>query len=200
MRLSSRLACAASLILACAAAPASAADSAYTTLDFARCKQVIVEANRVEPGAEWYEARCPGYRDYPLYYTEVDLRVSIAYGQSHMDPGDAWGSFASFNHVHHTIEWRLHPAAGGVRPVATIHRWFVAPAEGGPDRQVLAVARVTQPGGPAGCTVGYVDANANRDANALARDVADTVAPGFVCGKERPRWYGATTAATPAAY
>jgi hypothetical protein len=48
--------------------------------------------------------------------------------------------------------------------------------------RVLVVTRL----GPGGvCHVGYVDARANPDANALARKIADESARTFKCGKQK---------------
>ena len=40
------------------------------------------------------------------------------------------------------------------------------------------------------CVVGYVDALANRNANQLARDVADTEAADFICTKDQAVFHG----------
>lgn len=173
--------------------PALAAESAYTRLDVDACRQVIVEANRVEPNAEWFEATCPGYGGLPVYYTEIDLRVRIAYGTSDMGKAQLWGSFSGFNYAHHTIEWRLGRDGA---PFATIHRWFVSGNDGGADRQVLMIHKIAQPGMP-GCTVGMIDATVNADANVLARDIADGVVRDFACGRDRAQWYGGIDGRTP---
>ncbi|WP_349368820.1 hypothetical protein [Salinarimonas sp.] len=170
-------------------APAAAQESAYTTLAFETGCRVVSESGPDEP--PWVELICDGFRDYPVHVSDDGERMSLAYGFA-PDERD-WMSFQTFNRVHDTIEWRL---AGG-RPVATIHRWFVSDLDGG-ERQVLVVSRVWQPDGAPGCRVGFVDAQANADANVLAREIADTHAAGFACGKEIPAWRGATTPATPA--
>nr|WP_321442811.1 hypothetical protein [uncultured Cohaesibacter sp.] len=36
------------------------------------------------------------------------------------------------------------------------------------------------------------EATAEPDANQLARDVADSVVPGFACGQDQPQWHGKT--------
>lgn len=45
--------------------------------------------------------------------------------------------------------------------------------------------------------VGYVDAAENPDANALARRIADDVAPGFTCGIDEAQGYGTVSERTP---
>lgn len=170
-------------------APAAAQESAYTQLAFETGCTVVEESGPDEP--PWVQLLCEGYESYPVHVSDDGERMSLAYGFA---PDERhWTSFQSFNRVHETVEWRLVDS----RPVATIHRWFVADLDGG-ERQVLVVSRVWQPDGAPGCRVGYVDAQANPNANVLARAVADRLAPGFKCGKEDPAWHGATSARTPA--
>ncbi len=42
------------------------------------------------------------------------------------------------------------------------------------------------------CIAGFVEATAEGNGNQLARDVADQVVPGFVCGQDQPQWHGQT--------
>jgi len=55
---------------------------------------------------------------------------------------------------------------------------------------VLVISKVGQPDDRSGCVAGLVDALANPDANALARKVADEVAPSFVCEKDTAVYHG----------
>jgi hypothetical protein len=55
--------------------------------------------------------------------------------------------------------------------------------------QVLVVSKVAGKDGQ-GCVVGYVDALANPKANSLAREIADTRAKGFVCGRDEAQYHG----------
>jgi hypothetical protein len=57
------------------------------------------------------------------------------------------------------------------------------------DKPMLVVTRL--PPGPV-CHVAYVDAQANRDANALARKAADEFARDFQCAKDKVKVIGAT--------
>ena len=79
---------------------------------------------------------------------------------------------------------RAVPAGGRETPFATIHRWFVADGEGGPDVEVLVVEKVGQVHGREGCAVGYVVATGNADANGKARRIADRQARDFACGDQ----------------
>lgn len=182
------------LLAALVALPVHAAESVYSTLDFESGCRVVDAPPTDDPHQGWAKLMCLGIDDYPVFVSDSDARMSLAYGFA---PADRpWTSFQSFNYVHQTIEWRFPTAAAGARPMATIHRWFIDAQSGG-RRQVLVVSRVWQPDGNPGCVVGYVDANANRNANVLAREIADRLAPGFKCGKDTPRYHGTVTSRTP---
>jgi hypothetical protein len=76
----------------------------------------------------------------------------------------------------------------GRTPIATILRWFIDAGDESSPGQVLVVSKVgtDRPG----CVVAYVDALANADANALAREAADRMAPGVDCATHFPSYYG----------
>ena len=178
------------LLAAAIAAPAARAnESTYTDRDLDACKTLSQEA---EGGS--VSLQCAGYKDLAVYFKEGDLRQSQAYGpisKAWLD--EAFESFGQFNHTNAKIEWRL--AADG-RPIATIVRWFVSDPETTSDTetrygQVLVVSTVATVENPTSCVVGYVDALENKDANALARKVADDEAHDFACGMAEPQWHGA---------
>ncbi|MCI5075529.1 hypothetical protein [Oricola sp.] len=163
--------------------------SSYTKLDIqAGCVQI----SSYEAGASY---SCDGLSGYGILFSEGDLRQSVFFG--HVGPWYAdggWQSFGPFNYVNDTVEWRL---SDGV-PYATILRWFIEtdnPATGSPDDahrgEVLVVSKVGQPGVADACAVGYVDARVNPDANALAREIADTMAETFACGFDTAVYHGA---------
>jgi hypothetical protein len=89
----------------------------------------------------------------------------------------------------------MRETRGRGRPFAAIVRWntFLLDARDTPDKavrgQVLVVTRLS-PGGV--CHIGYVDALANGNANALARNIADERARAFDCGTDKPIIFGAT--------
>lgn len=137
-------------------------------------------------------ARCTGYGEYPVHFSEGDLRQMLQFGFVEK-PFNYWQSFAEFNQIHNVIEWRLN----GRAPGATILRWFIEnidPDTGSPSKayegQVLVISTVGIPENPESCIVGYVDARANKDANLLAREIADNLAPTFRCGVDRPEYHG----------
>jgi len=178
----------ASLAALAAAAPAWANESTYTDRDLDACKTLSQE----EEGAS-VTLQCDGYRDFAVYFKEGDLRQSQSYGpisKAWLD--GAFESFGPFNHSNAKIEWRLD---GKGVPVATIVRWFVSDPQTTSDTdarygQVLVVSTVATAENPTSCVLGYVDALENKDANALAREIADTKASGFTCGKDEPQWQG----------
>lgn len=168
-----------------AVTPAVAAESVYTDLLLDKC-ETLVAPKPDEPGGDFMSASCSGLGDYRVLFKEGDLRQSIHYGyltRSIIDT--AFESFGGFNHMNPKIEWRV--AADG-RPYAAIQRFFVGDSDN--MGQVLTVSRVGQPGDEEGCPVGYVDALANPNPNELARQVADTIASTFACGKDTPAYHG----------
>jgi len=167
--------------------PATANESVYTDLDLDRCQTIASD----DMGASM---KCKGYRDYPIYFAEGDLRQSMLYGpvRAELIEG-AFESFAPFNHVNTKVEWRLD---GSGRPVAAILRWFLENVgdTGMPTKEaeghVLVIARVAQPDDGLRYVVGYVDALSNPKANELARQVADGDARDFACGFQEAMWIG----------
>ena len=135
---------------------------------------------------------CPGKSGLMVLIAEDDLREVVSVGRNRIaaagEPAaQVW--FHPFNSSAHIVEWR---AADG-KPFAIIQRWHIADnsdldKSGRPtDKPMLAVTRL--PPGPV-CHVAYVDAQANRDANGLARKAADEFARGFQCGKDEVKVIG----------
>lgn len=172
---------------ALAASAAKANESAYSERNLDACKTLSQEDEGPSVTLE-----CAGYKDLAVYFKEGDLRQSQAYGpisKAWLD--EAFESFGPFNHTNAKIEWRI--AAG--KPVATIVRWFVSDPETTSDTdtrygQVLVVSTIATAENPTSCVVGYVDALENKDANKLARKVADEEAHDFACGLNEPQWHG----------
>jgi len=140
---------------------------------------------------------CPGKSNLVVVISEGDLRETVSIGrnraQAAREPAaQAW--FGPFNSTAHTVEWR---AVDG-KPFATIQRWHIADnadpdKEGRPTaKPMLAVTRL--PPGPV-CHVAYIDGQANRNANELARQAADEFARDFKCGKDEVKVIGENGAA-----
>ena len=89
----------------------------------------------------------------------------------------------------------LPPGDDG-KPFAAILRWFIdnPGPDGGSTREsrgeILVVSRVGTADYGGSCMVALVDAKANPDANALARQMADDTASDFACGMQEPEWVG----------
>lgn len=161
--------------------PAQAGDwrSVYTDLNLETCTKI----SAYEVGADY---ACPGYKGYPVLISESDLRYAVSYGFGAREE-PAWGQvFPQFNDPGARIEWLLsEDPERGELPVGTILRFFIAaPDYEDPDRQVLVVTRI-EPGST--CQVAHVDALANPDANALAREAAARLIPGFDCSRDPER-------------
>ena len=172
-------------LLACPAAFANS--SAYTKLKQQDCTTTTQD----EAGAN---STCPGFGDYPLYIKDGDLRIAVTYGPALQVIIDrSFESFSSFNNINETTEWRLNNKG---LPFAAIQRWYIEndpSGDGTSSRsrgQVLVISRVAQPEDGLSCVVGYVDALANANANALSRTVADNEARDFACGYSEPMWWG----------
>lgn len=178
------------------AAPTLAAESAYTDVDLDHCK-TLSQPSEDEPG-DYVSLQCKGYGDYPLYYAEGDLRQTVHFGYLDQEIIDeAFETFGPFNYIGKKVEWRLD---GNGVPYAAILRYFIQnanPDTGMGDKQhegqVLVISRVGRPNDKRGCVIGYVDALKNPEPNVLARKVADDMAEGFICGKDRPAFHGEKT-------
>jgi hypothetical protein len=140
---------------------------------------------------------CPGKSGLVVLIREDDLRQTVSVGPNRAaaakEPA-AEAGFAPFNSTAPTVEWR---AVDG-KPFAIIQRWRIADNNdldkaGTPtSKPVLAVTRL--PPGPV-CHVAYIDGQANRNANELARRAADEFARDFKCGRDEVRVVGEKGAA-----
>jgi hypothetical protein len=162
-------------------------ESAFTDFDLKKCRHIPGEAE--EDYGEWH---CKGYGGMPVWMGAGDQRVMISFGPRAKDEPAAHQTLASFNGEGKKIEWRLEKSADPKRPFAAIMRWNTTKPDdkGDPIRgEVLVVTRLP-PG--AVCHVGYVDGRANRNANELAREIADRHAREFRCRKDAAVVLGAT--------
>jgi hypothetical protein len=181
----SRVAAGAAAVAALAGSYAPAAsqsiESAYTTFDTKACKHV--PGRDVEDYGSW---DCPGYRGLRVRLRAGDQRMYVTFGSWRKDDVALSQTFPGFNSAYEgTVEWRLEKQAGGkTRPFATILRWHVR-AESDTMRSTGRALVVTRLGPGGVCHVGYVDARANPDANALARRIADEHARSFRCGTDK---------------
>ncbi len=162
------------LALFAAPAPAqSPADSAYTDLDTDNCEIL----SQVEEG-ESISWRCPGFRTFPVYVNAGDGRFDVDAGLD----DESFDTIGQFNAPGPRVEWRLRDQA----PFAIIYRLreVALDARG----STLFVETIGTAGVP-GCTVATV-AGEVPDANQMARDLADALAPNFRCGVNQPARVG----------
>lgn len=169
------------------AVPAQDANRAvFTTLDLKTCRT----QSTGNDGKIW---RCTGLTGYPVQLSETDDRTFLTVGPAPLKRRASRQTLSVPNTLfpkakRATIEWRVTQLTptGAAIPYATIVRYFTArnDARG----QVLVVSRVTP---DESCHVALIDADANPEALALARHIADTTARTFDCQK-RPSVEGAT--------
>jgi hypothetical protein len=146
--------------------------SAYTDLNLDQCS--VLESD--DFGTSW---ACPGYKGYPLYVAEGDLRFLLSYGFGALDEPAAGQTLPPFNTLGPRLEWRLRMEAGVLKPFATIVRYHTADPETGEDRGQVLVVTQLEPGST--CQIAWIDALANANANELAREAADENAGSFDC-------------------
>lgn len=169
-----------------AASPSFAAEngSAYTKLVLDQCRQEPPDPDDPLMGGVWW---CEGYADIPVRVAEGDERFLVSYGEGAADELAASQTLPAFNVINETLEWRLDPSG---KPFATILRFFTDPGGMGDKVQILVMTRL----GPHGqiCHIGYVNASINPDANTIAREVVDNLAPVFDCSKDHALEFGLT--------
>jgi hypothetical protein len=188
---------AAALLVAAVSGPVSPTDaqtfsSSYTSSAPKDCRTIGKPGNNGST-----KQVCPGKPGLVVLLSEDDLRQTVSVGPTAAaaakEPAaETW--FAPFNSTANTIEWR----AVDDKPFAIIQRWMIADGEhpdktGNPtNRPILTVTRL--PPGPV-CHVAYIDGQANRSANEVARRAADEFARDFKCGKDEVKVVGEKGAA-----
>lgn len=131
---------------------------------------------------------CTGYKTYKVL-RKTAMMTSVQFGYLSNDIlEDYLETFVEANTVGDTIEWRLDDT--GV-PRAAIIRFRFGPytdtdGKTKPADSILVISKVGQPDNPVGCVIGLVNASRNKNANEIARRVADDVEPGFVCAQDTP--------------
>ncbi|MDW3096951.1 MAG: hypothetical protein R8J41_02535 [Alphaproteobacteria bacterium] len=174
----------AGVFVAAFAAPASAEPvSKYSDINLDTCPQGQDFGD--EPA---YEAICPGPDGWELRVMEGDLRFWVEPRRAGEQTETHFQTLSSFNNVHTKAEWRGEVAAGSFEPYAMILRYFIDTGMGEESGKgnVLVVTKVPATPGERSCHIGYVDAKAVTDANAVAQQIADTTADNFDCEKHTP--------------
>lgn len=155
-------------------ADAGGYSSVYTDFDLEACR---VTGESTEGASVDYA--CPGRADVPIF-------VHLGDGRFDLDAGVDGGEFmtiGAFNELGERLEWRTKDGV----PVAVIFRYRDVTPQG-EGRTVLAVEKVGQAGAP-GCRVAQI-AGDTPDANDVAREIADTRAESFRCGRDEARIVG----------
>jgi hypothetical protein len=179
------IACGLAPTLGPAPAAANPVKSLYTTVDLKVCRQL----KRHRDGGAW---RCEGLAGLPVYVAEGDLRHFVSVGADAQKRRAATQTLGAFNSIFEkgqsraTIEWRFNRRGERRLPYAIIVRFHTS--RDGRNGDVLVVSKVSD---AETCHVAYIDALANPDAIALARQIADSRAKSFDCRQE-PRTEGTT--------
>ncbi len=180
---------AAAAVAALVAGSAEAAEFAYSPTNGPGC--VKIGSKR-----EFNSWRCSGPAGYAARFFDLGNMVAVELGPSGrektlVEDSLMWqGAEKSFGD---RVEWRL---LGG-RPYAAILRIrrqdFDEKTSESRDVEEMLVVKVSPQGA---CRMGVVDTN-DRNANAAARDLADSSAAGFQCGTDQPRAIGAGSRSPP---
>ncbi|MEM9634166.1 MAG: hypothetical protein AAGA50_22750 [Pseudomonadota bacterium] len=155
-------------------AEAAEISSTYTKIRLQDCTRIEAASEEGTFGGSW---ECAGFQGQMVYVAEGDLRMFVSFGPSAAQEPAATQTLPNFNTINETLEWRLR---NGVA-FATILRWFPSLDDSGKTGSVLIVTQL-DPGG-ATCQIARIDAQANKNANVLARNFADRFAGKFECSQ-----------------
>lgn len=140
--------------------------------------------------------RCNGYKEYGIL-NKWDRRAKVLFGYlSDQFLAEHIEDFDVDNFAGDKVEWRLDDT-GTPRAAILRYKFSNYNFDQKPLPEVLLISKVGQPDSPASCAVGMVDTSANKDANELARQVADEVTDGFQCGRDIPEYHGKRSKTAP---
>jgi hypothetical protein len=169
-------------LLIAAPVAAQGAMSKYLTFDIDKCPAVKKDE---ESGAVTLHCKHPS--GYQIYVSDADVRITMGFGPKGMKQRSHSQSLNPFNNIHNVLELRYFP--GAAKPHAAIVRYHTNSGMGdGVKGQVLVVTKLA---GEEACQIAHIDALANKDANELARQSADTAAD-FDCARDEPKIIGQT--------
>jgi hypothetical protein len=163
---------------------AQAPESVYTELLKGRCRFISIDEETNEEQVK----RCPGHGGAAVLTRASHTSVYLGFRWSKkLASGDVVSGWS----LGDKVEWRGARNGKQLVPYATIVRVITKHPEtmrgGG---HVLAVIRIEK---QSACLAAAVDVSANKEANALAREAADTFARTFSCQKDKPRLFGPAT-------
>ncbi len=167
------------IVLLCgslAATGAGSIESAYSRHDYERCK-------RISDDDPIMERRCEGHTGIPVTWVNEPDNSSVSFGTEGAVGGEFDKRF-TFAVAGNVIEWRGPVEKGGVVPYAAIIRYQLCRSVGGPCTPELVIYRLN--GRRSSCIAATVNGR-RADANATAREVADSFARGFDCEKDTIR-------------
>lgn len=163
---------------ACAQAGEGGNDSAYVRV-FDNCTTYQAEDEPV------HFSDCTGLAGWTVHIVAGEHGAAVAYSQRGKEA--QWREnpprAAIFQDLGQVMEWRLD---GSGAPFATIYRSIFTGYQAGEGGQYLTVAALRPEGELGACHVAYVEAAQQPNANQIARDAADYLAPDWQCGVEEP--------------
>ena len=167
------------LLLLCGSLAATAAgsiESAYSRHDYERC-------HKLSDDDPIMERRCEGHAGVPVTWVNEPDSSSVSFGTEGAVGGEFDKRF-TFAVAGNVIEWRGPVEKGRIVPYAAIVRYQLCSAIGGPCAPELVVYRLN--GTRSSCIAATVNGR-RADANATAREVADSFARNFDCEKGKVR-------------
>tara|TARA_R110002095_G_scaffold170150_2_gene147805 strand:- start:1174 stop:1956 length:783 start_codon:yes stop_codon:yes gene_type:complete len=163
---------------ACAQSNAGVNDSAYVRV-FDDCTTRESEEDPV------FFSDCTGYGDWTVHILAGEHGAAVAYSRRGLEA--QWSEnpprVGVFQDLGQVMEWRLN---GSGQPFATIYRSVFTGYEAGDGGQYLTVSALRSEGELGACHVAYIEAAQQPNANQIARDAADYLAPDWQCGVEEP--------------
>ncbi len=163
---------------ACAQPGETANDSAYVRV-FEDCSTREAEDEPV------FFSDCAGYGDWTVHILAGEHGAAVAYSRRGLEA--QWNEnpprVGVFQDLGEVMEWRLD---GSGTEFATIYRSVFSGFEPGQGGQYLTVSALRPEGETGACHVAYVEAAQQPQANQIARDAADYLAPDWQCGVDQP--------------
>jgi hypothetical protein len=159
-------------------------ESVYTELLKGRCQFISIDKETNEEQVK----RCPGHAGAEVLTRSSHTNVYLSFRWSKKRVSEDVVSGWSLGDK---VEWRGARNGKQFAPYATIVRVITKHPETMRDGgHVLAVIRIDQ---QSACLAAAVDVSANKEANVVAREAADTFARTFSCQKDKPRLFGPAT-------
>jgi len=162
--------------LGASAASAEPIASVYTRHDYEKCRKTGNDDPIVE-------RRCVGHDAIPVHWVNEPDSSSVSFGTDGAVGGEYDQRF-TFAVAGDVVEWRGPVRSGKVAPFAAIVRYQLCRSIGGPCAPELVIYRLVDK--RASCIAATVNGR-HADANARAREIADTFGRSFNCEKDKRR-------------